>query len=208
MKKKISYLLTLLFSVSSLSGCIGTEMEKITDEIELCSEGNIPEWYIGCAFPSFEFEDQNGNHWNESSANASGRWVAYFSASWCTHCKPTIDALDQSIMPHHLLIFNIYEGNDHSNMTEWQLMIEDELNRSVNRPFLHAPSLSENLSISPIPHVLLIDNNTIISARIGLWGSAHEMSMWFNATSPQSGYTQSMDSDMDGMDSDMDGMDS
>jgi len=203
MKNKMSYLLALLFSVSSLSGCIGTEIEKISDEIELCSEGNIPEWSVGCAFPSFEFEDQNGNHWNESSANASGRWVAYFSASWCTHCKPTIDALDQSIMPHHLLVLNKQEGNDSSNMTEWHLMIEDELNRSVDRPFLHAPSISGNLSVTSIPHVLLIDNNTIISARIGLWDSAHEMSMWFNATSPQSGYTQSMDSDMDGMDSDM-----
>jgi hypothetical protein len=60
--------------------------------------------------------------------------------------------------------------------------------------------------VTSIPHVLLIENNTIISARIGLWDSAHEMSMWFNATSPQSGYTQSMDSGMDGMDSDMDDM--
>jgi len=32
-----------------------------------------------------------------------------------------------------------------------------------------------------------------------LWDSAHEMSMWFNATSPLSGYTQLMDSDMSGM---------
>ena len=206
MDKKISYLLALLCTLGSLAGCIDPEMEMIADEIELCSEGNIPEWYVGCTFPSFDFEDQNGTHWNGSSANESGRWVAYFSASWCTHCKPTIDALDQSIMPQHLLVFNKQEGNDSSNMTEWHLMIEGELNRSVDRPFLHAPTLSGNLSVTSIPHVLLIDNNTIISARIGLWDSAHEMSMWFNATSPQSGYTQSMDSDMDGMDSDMDSM--
>jgi len=206
MDKKISYLLALLCTLGSLAGCIDPEMEMIADEIELCSEGNIPEWYVGCTFPSFDFEDQNGTHWNGSSANESGRWVAYFSASWCTHCKPTIDALDQSIMPQHLLVFNKQEGNDSSNMSEWHLMIEDELNRSVDRPFLHAPSLSENVSVISIPHVLLIDNNTIISARIGLWDSAHEMSMWFNATSPQSGYTQSMDSGMDGMDSDMDDM--
>jgi hypothetical protein len=87
-------------------------------------------------------------------------------------------------------------------MTEWELMIEDELNRSVDRPFLHAPFLSENLSVTSIPHVLLIDNKTIISARIGLWNSAHEISLWFNATSPQSGYTQTMDSGMSDMDMD------
>ena len=202
MDKIISYLLVLLCSVGSLAGCIEPDMEMVADEIVICSEDNVPEWNVGCIFPSFDFEDQNGTHWNESSANSSGRWVAYFSASWCTHCKPTIDALDQSIMPNHLLIFNKQAGNDSSNMTEWELMIEDELNRSVDRPFLHAPFLSENLSVTSIPHVLLIENKTIISARIGLWDSAHEISLWFNATSPQSGYTQTMDSGMSDMDMD------
>jgi hypothetical protein len=201
MDKIISYLLAILCSLGSLAGCIEPDevMEMIADEIVICSEDNVPEWNVGCTFPSFEFEDQDGTNWNESSANASGRWVAYFSASWCTHCKPTVDSLDQSIMPNHLLIFNKQAGDNDSNMTEWKLMIEDELNRSVNRPFLHAPFLSENLSVSSIPHVLLIDNNTIIAARIGLWNSTHEMSMWFNATSPTTGYTQTMNPDMDGM---------
>ncbi len=202
----MSYLLTLLFSLSSLSGCMGAEMGMADDSMdmmdgsmEVCTEENIPEWHVGCEFPLFDIVDQNETHWNGSSANETGRWVAYFSASWCTHCKPTIDALDQSIMGNHLLVFNKHAGNDSSNMTKWQLMIEDELNRSVNRPFLHAPILSESLSVTSIPHILLIENNTILSARVGLWNSAHEMSMWFNATTPQSGYTQAMDSDMSGM---------
>ena len=195
MNKKISVFFVLLFSVSTLAGCIGPETEAVDDEIAICTEGNIPEWYVGCTFPSFNLIDQNGTHWNESAVNESGRWVAYFSASWCTHCKPTIDALDESIMQDHLLVINKHESNDSSNMTKWHLMIEEELNRSINRPFLHAPSLSANLSVTSIPHVLLIENNTILSARIGLWDSAHEMSMWFNATSPQSGYTQSMSMD-------------
>ena len=195
MNKKTSVFLGLLFSVSTLTGCIGLGAEAVDDEIAICTEGNIPEWYVGCTLPGFDLIDQNGTHWNGSSVNESGRWVAYFSASWCTHCKPTIDALDESIMQDHLLVFNKYESNDSSNMTKWHLMIEEELNRSINRPFLHAPSLSANLSVTSIPHVLLIENNTIISARIGLWDSAHEMSMWFNATSPQSGYTQSMSMD-------------
>jgi thiol-disulfide isomerase/thioredoxin len=195
MDKIISALLVLLCSVSSLSGCVGSEMEAVDEEIALCTEGNIPEWYVGCMFPSFDLIDQNGTHWNQSSANESGRWVAYFSASWCTHCKPTIQALDESIMPNHLLILNKHDSNESSNMTQWHLMIEEELNHSVTRPFLHAPSLSEELAVTSIPHTLLIENSTIISARIGLWDSAHEMSMWFNATSPKSGYAQAMNMD-------------
>jgi len=185
---------------------MGGEMEMVEDTMDMmdgsmeeCTENNVPEWHVGCEFPSFDLIDQNGTHWNGSSANDTGRWVAYFSASWCTHCKPTIDALDQSMMSDHLLVFNKHAGNDSSNMTEWHLMIEEELNRSVNRPFLHAPLLSSNLSVTSIPHVLLIENNTILSARVGLWDSAQEMRMWFNATTPQSGYTQSMNSDMSGM---------
>ena len=195
MNKKISVFLVLLFSVSTLAGCIEPEMEAVKDEIAICTEGNMPEWSVGCAFPSFDLMDQNGTHWNESAVNESGRWVAYFSASWCTHCKPTINALDESIMQDHLLVINKHESNDSSNMTKWHLTMEEELNRSINRPFLHAPSLAANLSVTSIPHVLLIENNTILSARVGLWDSAHEMSMWFNATSPQSGYTQSMNMD-------------
>ena len=202
----MSYVLILLLSLSSLSGCMGGEMEMVEDTMDMmdgsmeeCTENNVPEWHVGCEFPSFDLIDQNGTHWNGSFANDTGRWVAYFSASWCTHCKPTIDALDQSMMSDHLLVFNKHAGNDSSNMTEWHLMIEEELNRSVNRPFLHAPLLSANLSVISIPHVLLIENNTILSARVGLWDSAQEMSMWFNATTPQSGYTQSMNSDMSGM---------
>ena len=202
----MSYVLILLLSLSSLSGCMGGEMEMVEDTMDMmdgsmeeCTENNVPEWHVGCEFPSFDLIDQNGTHWNGSSANDTGRWVAYFSASWCTHCKPTIDALDQSMMSDHLLVFNKHAGNDSSNMTEWHLMIEEELNRSVNRPFLHAPLLSSNLSVTSIPHVLLIENNTILSARVVLWDSAQEMRMWFNATTPQSGYTQSMNSDMSGM---------
>jgi glutaredoxin len=195
MNKKISVFLALLFSLSTLAGCIAPGTEAVDDEIAICTEGNMPEWSVGCAFPSFDLIDQNGTQWNESAVNESGRWVAYFSASWCTHCKPTIDALDESILQDHLLVINKHESNDSSNMTKWHLTMEEELNRSINRPFLHAPSLAANLSVTSIPHVLLIENNTILSARIGLWDSAHEMSMWFNATSPQSGYTQSMNMD-------------
>ena len=84
---------------------MGAEMEMTDDSMdmmdgsmEICTEENVPEWHVGCEFPSFDIIDQNGTHWNGSSANETGRWVAYFSASWCTHCKPTIDALDQSMM--------------------------------------------------------------------------------------------------------------
>lgn len=192
MDRILSYLLVLLFSLSGLSGCLGTETKVVDEQIAFCTEGNIPEWYVGCTFPSFDLIDQSGAHWNETSANESGRWVAYFSASYCTHCKPTIDALDESIMPHHLLVINKHKGNNSSNMTDWHVMIEGELDRSIDRPFLHAPALSENLSVTSIPHILLIQHNTILSARVGLWDSAQEMSVWFNATSPTSGYTQSM----------------
>jgi len=187
--KIISFLLVLLFTLGSLSGCIRSEVETVELESEFCTEGNMPEWQIGCTLPSFDYIDQNGTHWNESSANGTGRWVAYFSASWCIHCKPTIGALDEAIMPNHLLVMNKHESNESSNMTNWHNLMEGELNRSLNRPFLHAPPLSENLSIASIPHILLIENNTILSARVGLWGSVEEMSIWFNATSHVSGYT-------------------
>ena len=71
--------------------------------------------------------------------------------------------------------------------------MEGELNRSIDRPFLHAPPLSQNLSVASIPHIVLIENNTILSVRIGLWDSVEGMSAWFNATTHESGYTKIID---------------
>lgn len=193
MNKIIPLFLVLMFSLGSLSGCIESEPEAIESEFEFCTDGNMPEWRVGCSFPSFDYIDQNGTHWNESSANESGRWVAYFSASWCTHCKPTIGALDEAIMPNHLLVLNKHESNESSNMTDWHNLMEGELNRSIDRPFLHAPPLSQNLSVASIPHIVLIENNTILSVRIGLWDSVEGMSAWFNATTHESGYTKIID---------------
>ena len=61
MDKIISALLVLLFSISSLSGCVEPDTEEVDVVIEICTEGNIPEWYVGCTFPSFDLVEPKRN---------------------------------------------------------------------------------------------------------------------------------------------------
>ena len=150
-------------------------------------------WHVGEPLPAFDLVDQHNNSWNGSAVNGSGRWVAYFSASWCTHCKPTIDALDRALQANELLIFNKETREGYDNMTQWQIDMEEELSRDLNRSFIHAPELSEAVNVTVIPHVVLVEDGMIIAARIGLWDDVDQISTWFASEAPDSGMTQSMD---------------
>jgi hypothetical protein len=81
MKQIPALFFCLIMVTMSLSGCIEPDMAMVADEVAICTEDNMPEWHVGCTFPDFDLVDQNGTHWNDSSVNAGGRWVAYFSAS-------------------------------------------------------------------------------------------------------------------------------
>ena len=74
MKIKFAISLILLILSNSLAGCLSS------DENELDR------------FPSFNLVDEQGNNHNETMYE-NDSFVAYFSASWCTHCKPVLGSL-------------------------------------------------------------------------------------------------------------------
>ena len=78
LKLKFTILLVLIIISNSLVGCLSSNDEELEQ------------------FPSFNLVDEQGNQQNESmSKNAS--FVAYFSASWCSHCKPVLGSLDDIV---------------------------------------------------------------------------------------------------------------
>lgn len=160
-------------------------------ETTSCNGPSYPEWNLSCAFPSFNLTDDTGNVHNLTSANGSGRWVAYLSAYWCTHCKPTLDALDAALPDGQLLIFNKDDSDD--NMTSWKAHMEDELNRTLERPFIHAPWLASAMQVQGIPHVVLVENATVLAVRIGLWDDPVAIQAWMSAVAPESGYSAQLD---------------
>ena len=60
---------------NSLAGCLSSD----EDELD--------------RFPSFNLVDEQGNTQNKSMYE-NEPFVAYFSASWCSHCKPVLGSLD------------------------------------------------------------------------------------------------------------------
>jgi len=192
-----SLLLMMLLMLAPLAGCLSSttafEEEAEAPEMEAtsCNGPLYPEWNLSCAFPSFNLTDDAGEVHNLTSANGSGRWVAYLSAYWCTHCKPTLDALDVALPEGHLVIFNKDDSDD--NMTSWKAHMEDELNRTLERPFIHAPWIASAMQVQGIPHVVLVDNATVLAVRIGLWDNPEAIQTWVAAAVPESGYSGQLD---------------
>lgn len=192
-----SLFMMVLLTLAPLAGCLSSttapevEVEVSLVETTTCNGPSYPEWNLSCAFPSFNLTDDAGEVHNLTSANGSERWVAYLSAYWCTHCKPTLDALDVALPDGHLLIFNKDDSDD--NMTSWKAHMEDELNRSLDRPFLHAPWIASALQVQGIPHVVLVENATVLAVRIGLWDDPDAIRTWVASAAPESGYSAQLD---------------
>ena len=136
MKKCI--LLTMILFCSALSGCVSPEDEN------------------AAPFPSFVLADE-ANNTQESSMYVGEPFVAYFSATWCTHCKPALGALDDTVPSGQVLIFN--KDPHDEDMQEWKDNMESELERSLNHPFIHAPELSESLEVTGIPTMFFVNSD-------------------------------------------------
>ena len=95
------------------------------------------------------------------------------------------------------IVFNKYAGAGYENMSEWKQQMYEELDRNISRPFIHAPSLAENVSVSGIPHVILVENGTIIAVRYGLWNNADSIAAWFISEMPSSGGSQEIEMEME-----------
>ncbi len=124
-------------------------------------------------FSSEMFPDWDGiDHTNQSLTGSSWTnqtsFVAYFSAPWCTHCEPTIDAYDQVIPAGKMVVFSRESREEYSNMTEWHERTESNLNRTLDRPFILLPSLAQTLEVQSIPHAIFInDQGLVYNVQIG-----------------------------------------
>ena len=122
----------------------------------LSSDGNELE-----EFPSFSLSDEQGNV-HENSNYSGLPYVAYFSASWCSHCKPVLQALDDTIPNGQLIVFNKESSEEYSDMNEWKDRMESELERNLSHPFIHAPPLSQSVNVTGIPTMFFVNSDGMI----------------------------------------------
>ena len=141
MKKSI--FLTLVLISTSLSGCLSSDVDELEE------------------FPEFSLVDEQGNSQNNSIYNGEP-FVAYFSASWCSHCKPVLQALDDIVPVGQLIVFNKEPREEYSDMNEWKDRMESELERTLSHPFIHAPPLSETLDVVSIPTMFFVNSDGMI----------------------------------------------
>ena len=139
--------LTLITFSSIFSGCI------FSDENELEE------------FPTFSLTDEQGNIHNNSDYIGQP-FIAYFSASWCSHCKPVLQSLDDTINEGQLIVFNKEPREQYNDMNEWKDRMESELERNLSHPFIHAPPLSESLNVLDIPTMFFVNSDGMIEHRM------------------------------------------
>ena len=195
---KSPFLMVLLFLGASLSGCIDEAEKEIpesqNDELPISCDGpDYPEYLVGCTMNNFSLLGDDNNTYNLTTYDADGRWIAYFSAVWCTHCEPTLEALDDSIPAGRMMIFNKDASAEYNDMSEWRNRSEEGLNRTISHPFIDAPDLAVSMNVTSIPFVSLIENGEIIAVRYGLWSNATEIGQWFESDHPNSGSSTLLD---------------
>jgi len=136
-------ILTLVMILANLSGCLSSDEEELEE------------------FPSFSLADEQGNNHTKNDYVGSP-FVAYFSASWCNHCKPALGALDDTVPEGQLLVFNRDPRDEYSDMNEWKERMESELERNLSHPFIHAPPLSQSLNVTGIPTMFFVNSDGMI----------------------------------------------
>ena len=143
MRIKKCITLAIILLSATMSGCLSSDENEFEE------------------FPSFSLSDEQCNV-HENSNYSWLPYVAYFSASLCNHCKPVLQALDDTIPNEQLIVFNIEPREEYSDMNEWKDRMESELERNLSHPFIHAPPLSQSVNVSSIPTMFFVNSDGMI----------------------------------------------
>ena len=138
---------TALVLLMFLSGC--------TAEEQLIDEGGI-ETPAATAFPNWSAITHESTEMNNSMFENES-YVAYFSAPWCGHCESSLDAYDQVLPEGKMVIFSYDPDEDFSDMNAWHEKTENNLNRSIDRPFMLNPPLAQAVGMNSLPFVLFVN---------------------------------------------------
>ena len=157
MKKEI--LIVMMLLSFGLAGCLNGD-ESITKEVEEVSEPIVEEQLLS-RFPDWQANDHNSTMWNSSMMEGEA-WVAYFSAPWCAHCETTLDTYDQVIPNGKYVVFSNEDDPQYLNMSDWHQRTEENLNRSIDRPFIYIEKLGEDVGVQAIPHAIFINSEGFV----------------------------------------------
>lgn len=144
-----SALIVLISLTMMLAGCFGDAPSTIDEPVEVA----LP---TAEQFPAWEGVD----HTNVSRTGVSFRntsYLAYFSAPWCAHCESTLDAYDRVVPADLVVVFSRDARERYENMSAWHNNTEQNLNRTVDRPFILHPDLAMEVEAASIPHAVFIN---------------------------------------------------
>jgi len=110
-------------------------------------------------------------------------YVLYFSAQWCSHCHPTLTALDNVIPLNRLIIIGKDARPEYENMSQWKSETEESLNRTLDRPFCLGPEVAEDNGVAGIPFFRMVnETGIIVYEHMGLFTDEVEISRQWNLT--------------------------
>ena len=73
-----------------------------------------------------------------------------------------MNAYDQVIPEGKYVVFSNENDPQYINMSDWHQRTEENLNRSINRPFIYIEQLGNDIGVQAIPHAVFIDEEGII----------------------------------------------
>jgi len=155
---KFQQLMVVWLCVLLFSGC--TSMPG-RDEIIGAEPSDEPVDIEVESFPAWNSTDHDGQFMSDSGLSG-GAYMAYFSAPWCTHCEPTLDAYNSVIPSDRMMIFSIEDDEEYSNMSDWHSRMESKLNTTLNQSFMLMPELAYSIGVRSIPHAVYVNEQGFV----------------------------------------------
>ena len=142
-------LVVLMSLTVVLAGCVEPPSETVEESMEVV----LP---TAALFPAWEGVDHtNVSQSEEVFENRS--YMAYFSSPLCTHCETTLDAYDLVLPTERFVVFSMDARERLANMSEWHNNTEENLNRTLDRPFILHPALAKEVEARAIPHAVFVN---------------------------------------------------
>ncbi len=132
--------------------------------------------------PPFNMTSHDGISYSSQGLMGTS-YVLYFSAQWCSHCHPTLTALDNVIHSNRLIIIGKDARPEYENMSQWKSDTEETLNRTFDRPFCLGPEVAEANGVTGIPFFRMVnETGVVVYEHMGLFTDEDEISRQWNLT--------------------------
>jgi thiol-disulfide isomerase/thioredoxin len=149
-KLNLAVLISLLFILTGLSGCIG-------DSEESSGYDELTDWSA--------VADDNETY--SKTKMLGTKHIIHFSASWCTPCRDVMHKVTGELPNATFMVISTDVGDDDwETLSDWHTQVNDSNDtHNVDAPFMVNAELANSIDIKNTPTLIVVNEKGEITAR-------------------------------------------